>query len=127
MKKCKTTKLIERYINGELNDKQNSMVKSHLKNCPICQEEFKKLSMIDEFLGMYSDEDLPSFLNSKVLNKISSEEKKVNKKFGFLNIIPVAASFIAAFIFGFYLSSATMQTTEPDFITMGSDSFYSLL
>ncbi len=121
--KCTKTELVNRFINGELEpDKKQEMI-NHIKVCPICQEEYRILKETDNFLSFYIEEEPSEKLNNLIISKVTK-----NQKIGFIRLIPIAASFILAFVLGIYISNASLNDYTESYTTnLGADTFYSLL
>ena len=100
-------KIIDLLI-GELSLEDKVLVQEHINTCPLCREEFRflheclQICTLDEtetcecqFQESYWDEFVVS-----IHEKITHEKKETT--FPFRTVIPIAASALVAFAFGYY-------------------------
>jgi anti-sigma factor RsiW len=130
-KKCRFSHRLNAFSDGELSKHEFEKVQNHLKECPACQAELREIVSINSFLSSYQEEEVPEYLNQRILATVQDlEQTKV--KFGFPRQIvnfSVAASVFIAFAAGIFLSDiafnkayADTTTSELDF---GQNSLYS--
>ncbi|HCX73879.1 MAG TPA: hypothetical protein DHM37_09195 [Candidatus Cloacimonas sp.] len=123
-KRCKWTKKLNRYLDGELNPKQALATKNHLKKCNICKEKIQELKAVNSFLGKYESSSAPSYLQQKIIAK--AQDIKTPHR-GALAKLPIAVSALAAFVLGFIFSTQTFSNPEDTQIYLGSETLYSYL
>ena len=122
---------------GELTPQDEILIREHLESCMICREEFRFMSECIQtctleytetcecqFQETYWDEFVVS-----VHERISHE--KIEPKFPFRIVIPIAASAIIAITFGYYFfirpkPQETVQETTPGYKSDVYDEIYEL-
>jgi len=122
---------------GELTLQDEILIREHLESCMICREEFRFMSECIQtctleytetcecqFQETYWDEFVVS-----VHERISHE--KIEPKFPFRIVIPIAASAIIAITFGYYFfirpkPQETVQETRPGYKSDVYDEIYEL-
>ncbi|HEC78254.1 MAG TPA: zf-HC2 domain-containing protein [candidate division WOR-3 bacterium] len=101
-------KIIDLVI-GDLTAEDELAIREHLKKCPICREEFQFISDCIQCWSIqetemceyyFQDTYWDNFVMS-VHEKISHE--KIEKRFPFHIVIPVAASALLVGVLGYYL------------------------
>lgn len=123
-KRCKWTKKMNAYLDGELNAEQTVAIHDHLEICDTCQEKLQELKAVNSFLGEYSPSTAPSYLQQKIVahaQDINIKETKTIAK------LPIAASALAAFVLGFIFSTQTFTSNDNTQISLGNDTLYSYL
>lgn len=111
---------------GELTHEEAVLLKEHMEQCPICSDDFKLLSQclqvcteensetcVCQFQETYWEEFIIS-----IHDKISHE--KIERRFPFHIVIPVAVSVVVAMAFGYYIflrpkPEETVQETTPSY------------
>lgn len=122
---------------GELTPQDEILIREHLESCMICREEFRVLSECIQtctleytetcecqFQETYWDEFVVS-----VHERISHE--KIETKFPFRIVIPIAASALLVITLGYYFfirpkPQETVQETKPGYETNVYDEIYEL-
>jgi hypothetical protein len=122
---------------GELTSQDEILIREHLESCMICREEFRFMSECIQtctleytetcecqFQETYWEEFVVS-----VHERISHE--KIETKFPFRIVIPIAASAIIAITFGYYFfirpkPQETVQETRPGYKPDVYDEIYEL-
>jgi hypothetical protein len=114
------------FVLGELSHEEAILLKEHMDQCPTCNGDFKLLSQclqvcieedsetcVCQFQESYWEEFIVS-----VHDKISHE--KIEKRFPFHVVIPVAASILIAMALGYYIflrpkPEETVEETTPNY------------
>ena len=105
---CKKIKiLLSSYIDGELTEKEENIVKEHIKICHLCSQEIEDLKKIKRLFS-YKEKIKPTpFFETKLLNRIYKEKSPVYIFKEFIGVARRTVSigvmslvFILAFIFG---------------------------
>ena len=73
----KIEKLLNPYIDQELDAESTQTVEEHLKSCPSCREEYLKLKQVVSTLGSISPQPAPEILTQSIMAKISQEEIQI--------------------------------------------------
>jgi hypothetical protein len=111
---------------GELTHEEAVLLKEHLEQCPLCNQDFK---LLNECLHVCAEADSETctcqfqetyweeFVVS-VHDKISQEE--IERKFPFHIVIPVAASVLVVMALGYYIflmpkPKETVRETAPNY------------
>ncbi len=114
---CLTSREVEQYVSGTINDKELRRVELHLADCPMCSDE------IDGYTLLKDKKTLPNVVDSlnekidksatvaKTIPLHSSSKKSLTKRF-----ISIAASLIlllgAGYIINFYINSEKNNLAE---------------
>ena len=113
----KYKKLIEKYLDGIISEKELADLKSHSENCSICRKEFEQSRLLKSLIA----EGMSTQTNAKdasdiVLSKLANEKQKSASTVLFTRWTSIAASIlvVAGLSLGFYLGRVTStQTTVP--------------
>ncbi|MEN3013560.1 MAG: isoamylase early set domain-containing protein [Endomicrobiia bacterium] len=73
--KCKNVKLLQKYLENQLSEKEVSTLQHHIKNCPFCKN-YLKLEEKLEKLGALPHSEAPEYLISKILSNLPKKEEK---------------------------------------------------
>ncbi|MDP8201233.1 MAG: zf-HC2 domain-containing protein [Candidatus Tenebribacter burtonii] len=120
---CSFSKKLNAYIAGELSEMEHEEVRAHISSCHLCQKKIRELNQVENFLMQYTDEEVPTGLNEKILNSVS--RSYVNPFKRKVVSFSIAASIIVSFVTGIFLSDITFtQETESDF-DFGQNTLYS--
>jgi len=102
---CPDVEILSSFYDGELEDSQREVVKTHVESCPHCQKKLAELELIS---GAINAEEEPDFQMAQVntwnnlMDIIDREEHKVPKvnfwQRRFQISFPAAAALVAAFI-----------------------------
>ncbi len=126
--KCKYSKKINAYIDGELNEKEFIKVRDHLKNCHLCQNELREINRLSEFLSQYKDEDVPEKINQRILDAVKtlSERNFFYRLPGKVIKLSIAASVVLAFLSGIVLSNIAFTSANGSTIEFGQETLFSM-
>ncbi|MBQ7746550.1 MAG: zf-HC2 domain-containing protein [Spirochaetia bacterium] len=102
---CPDVEILSSFYDGELEDSQREVVKTHVESCPHCQKKLAELELISNTINA---EEEPDFQMAQVntwnnlMNIIDHEEQRVPKvnfwQRRFQISFPAAAALVAAFI-----------------------------
>jgi hypothetical protein len=73
----KIKKLINLYIDQDLDQETIYQVEEHLKFCPACREEYSKLKQVVSALNSISPQPAPETLTQDIMAKISQEKIQI--------------------------------------------------
>ncbi|MBN2589320.1 MAG: zf-HC2 domain-containing protein, partial [Sedimentisphaerales bacterium] len=111
----KYKKLIEKYLDGIIDDKELADLKSHTQNCSICRNEFEQSRLLQTIVteGM-SPQTTAKNAKEIILSKLAGEKHKSPSILLFSRWTSIAASIIiiAALALSFYLGRATSTKTQ---------------
>ena len=126
-KGCRFINKINAYLDGELNEKESRSIREHLGSCPSCQQAIREINMINDHLNEFPVEEVPEYLNQKILANIpEAQEKAFSLKNAFRSPRwALAAGICAAFLIGAYLSNYTFSTSEQYSYDLGEETLYS--
>ena len=113
----KYKKLIEKYLDGIIGDKELADLKSHSENCSICRNEFEQFQQLQSVIA----EGMSTQTNAKeareiILSRLENEKHKSPPTILFTGLKSIAASvlIVAGLFLSFYLGRVTgRQTTAP--------------
>ena len=113
----KYKKLIEKYLDGIISDKELADLKSHSQNCSICRKEFEQSKQFQSVIaeGMSTPKTAQE-VREIILSKLEDEKHELSPKLLFSRWMAIAASIliIACLSLGFYMGKVTSkQTTAP--------------
>jgi hypothetical protein len=113
----KYKKLIEKYLDGIISDKELADLKSHLENCSICRKEFEQFQQLQNVIaeGMSTPRTAKE-AREVILSRLADEKDKSPSTVLFTGWKAIAASIliIACLSLSFYLGRITgTQTTAP--------------
>src|SRR6056297_704141 len=108
-KKCRWTKNLNAYLDGELNPKKVVAIEDHLEICTTCQEKLQELKTVNSFLGEYNPSTTPSYLQPRII--ANAQDIKLKHK-GVIAKLPIAASALAAVVLGFIFSTQTFTSKD---------------
>jgi len=123
-KKCKWTKKLNAYLDGELNPKQAAAMQDHLEICNTCLEKLQDLKAVNLFLGEYTPSTAPYYLQQKII--ANAQDIKIKHRRTIAKL-PITVSALAAFVLGFIFSTQTFTNNDSTQISLGSESLYSYL
>ena len=124
---CRFLDKLNAYLDAELSKHDFEEVQDHLKHCHLCQNELRELININSFLSSYQEEEVPEYLNEKILSVTSNKEVHPQRSWLKRKVISfsVAASIIVSFATGVLLSDLTFnQETNSEF-EFGQETLYS--
>jgi len=73
----KIVKLLNEYVDQELDAESTQTVEEHLKSCSSCREEYLKLKQVVSTLNSISPQLAPETFTQKIMTKISQEEIQI--------------------------------------------------
>jgi predicted anti-sigma-YlaC factor YlaD len=82
--KCKDySDLIQKAMDGEINDIENARLMQHIKTCKKCKEEYSIMNDIDSFLDEALQIEPPKDFDSLVMDKITHyENSRLKRRYG---------------------------------------------
>ena len=102
---CPDVEILSSYYDGELEDSQREIVKTHVDSCPHCQKKMAELELISDAINA---EEEPDFQMAQVntwnnlMDIIDREEQRIPKvsfwQRRFQISFPAAAALVAAFV-----------------------------
>ena len=128
--KCKYSKLVNAYLDGELPKKKVGKFKAHLHECSICQNELRRINTLNGFLSKYKTEEMPRTAYKEILKETGEVKKhlKTIVLFHKISKISVAASIVLAFVAGILVSNKTFASnSDTTNIEFADNSFYEYL
>ena len=130
-KECGFSHKLNGYIDGELSETEFKKVRSHLKDCRVCQEQLRELTNLNSFLNRYQEETVPEYLNQRILASVKEKENEESHSWFHKNVIgfSVAASLVISFFTGIILSDLAYQKSHNNSSTIalnfGNETLYS--
>ena len=71
MERCKfAPQRLSLYIDGQCSDREKSAIKSHIAECPDCQEELLFLLIAKSSLKAFSNVKIPQTLDKGIIDKL---------------------------------------------------------
>lgn len=122
-KECSFSDKLNAYIAGELEQEEHNLIQAHISKCHLCQNEIRNLQRLDDFLDLYTDEEVPAGLNERILNSVAKE--RTNPFLRKVISFSVAATVLISFLAGVLLSNTLYAQSTDDNISFGEDSLYS--
>ena len=124
----KHKKLIEKYLDGIINEAELANLKSHVENCSACRNEFEQSKQLQGGLNKsMSIQTTAKEAKEAILSRLSNERLESTQKVLPSGRLAIAASILiaAGLLLGFHLGRVTStQTIEPS--AMKSTSKHSL-
>ncbi len=108
----KIKRLLNAYLDKELNPQKTSLVESHLKTCLNCQKELKDFLSLKKLIGLEEKKKAPPGFSQLLLEKIrekrplSLEIENLAKK-----LIPIPLAL--GLLLGSYLGFLNINKAEP--------------
>ncbi len=99
MRCTKVQRKLVPYLDKELGERLNTLVLNHLNKCMRCQEELRKLSLINSALGHQEELKVPFGFSRRVLDRLTEETVKRPLWQGFPWSLPIP-TFAQAAIMG---------------------------
>jgi hypothetical protein len=82
MKHDKIKRLIQEYLDNEINDQEKRLLFEHINQCPACNQEFRALSNIDSALRLLPEFYPGAGFNQRVMNALGYSKIIVWSKAG---------------------------------------------
>lgn len=122
---------------GELMPQDEILIREHLESCMICREEFRFLSECIQTCTLEHTETCECQFQETYWEEFvvsiheSISHEKIETKFPFRIVIPIAASALIAITFGYYFfmrpkPQETVQETTPGYKQDVYDEIYEL-
>lgn len=124
--KCENVKLkLNRYLDGELDEKSENEIKQHLSECEKCSAEFQSLFAIDDFLDVFEEESVDESTIDEIMSQIGTTKISFFGKFK-KEIISIAASALLFGSLGTVLGSYSQksESTSDNIFSMNTYSIY---
>lgn len=127
IRKCKYLSSVNAFLDGELPEGKAILLKEHLSNCSICQEEIRVLSGINDLILNFEDEPAPEHLIEKINSAVSSGISVIKDTRNFAGPLKwaLAAGIAVSFLIGAYLSNLVFSSTGQYSLDLGEDTLYS--
>lgn len=126
-KNCSYIQKLNAFIDRELSKKDFEEIKEHLKNCRFCQNEIRELNSINQFLSSYNNNEVPEYLNQRILASV--REISLEKNRGFLEKyvlkFSIAASVLLSLYSGILLSDIAFSAQQNSDLEFGQETLYS--
>jgi len=107
----KIEKLIEIYLDGELESQQNDLVFSHVQTCDKCNSRLNESRKLNKVLTSLSPRKHPSYLHGSIMSRLQTETCKEKKRFEF----PISAwAGVATLIMVIVLSTVLLFRNSPE-------------
>lgn len=120
--------LIHDYLEGNLNDSDKQAFNSHIKVCESCRGEFEFVKNAFELLDIEAKQELPVFVENRIIKSIIEFESKDLYKRRFVYIIQkvaVAAVLIIGIISGFIIGNRFELAGSEEAKTYSSEFYVS--
>ncbi|MBM7599451.1 anti-sigma factor RsiW [Virgibacillus halotolerans] len=72
--------LMHQYLDGDLNQREEAILRLHLEGCEVCQKHFHELKRTLTFIQSTEHISVPESLSSKVMQNLPTEKKQVKYK-----------------------------------------------
>lgn len=72
--------LMHQYLDGDLNQQEEAILRLHLEGCEVCQKHFHELKRTLTFIQSAEHISVPESLSSKVMQNLPTEKKHVKYK-----------------------------------------------
>lgn len=102
--------LMHNYLDGDLPDKEEQQLRSHLRSCQACQNHFHELKRTITILKGNSDLQAPSLFTENVMSKLPKEKKRVS----YLRWFKAHPIFTAAAIFFIFMFGGIFTAWDQD-------------
>src|SRR5690625_1517944 len=76
---CKTKyiKLMHKYLDGDLNKEEESILRAHLETCDTCQKHFHELSRTITLIQITEQPEVPANFSENVMKNLPTEKRHV--------------------------------------------------
>ena len=74
MKACEYSKYLSAYVDTRLDDNMERMIKMHISHCTACNKELDQLRLIRQLCLGLTEEEIPSDLHPRIMNKVQNEK-----------------------------------------------------
>lgn len=93
MRCAKVQRKLASYLDKELVERYNTLILDHLSRCSSCQEEVRKLTLLNAALGQQDGLEVPFGFSRRVLDRLTKEtvERPVGQRFPWPLPIPAFA------------------------------------
>jgi anti-sigma factor RsiW len=129
--KCKYLRDVNAYLDGELSKKRFEKFQTHVKECPICQNELRQLNTLNNFLSRFKTETIPENVYKRILNETNVVKKHIKsiELFHKISKISIAASILFAFLSGIFISNTVFasESKSSSEIEFAEDTLYEYL
>jgi len=124
---CKTKyiKLMHKYLDGDLNKEEESILRAHLETCDTCQKHFHELSRTITLLQSTEQPEVPVDFSKNVMKNLPTEKRHVKfvRWFKKHPIVTVAAIFFLFLFSGLFTTwhkdSELVVSKQEDLIIKG--------
>jgi len=125
-------KLLNRYVDGVLVDKEREEIELHLNHCPNCYKEYKQIVFLREILASKDKISVSEDFFKKVMSKISSAQTEVTYRWKQLDslarkLIPVPVMIALALTFFIFRGYSPQITLDDYYLSMFSEEEVSIL
>lgn len=113
---CKDVKdLLSLFQDGEMDNVRSEQIKSHLKSCSACQQEWRLLQQLEQEMKNLPQVEPSLSFTATIMGRVKDRQKK-----SWLHLPSMVYSlvFLLFFVLGFYLTKESAPTAEPENETM---------
>ena len=93
MKACEYSKYLSAYVDTRLDDNMERMIKMHISHCTACNKELDQLRLIRQLCLGLTEEEIPSDLHPRIMNKVQNEKRTTRGK-AYIKLITACATVI---------------------------------
>lgn len=99
-----STRLMHKYLDGELNQQEEEKLRQHLEGCEICQKHFHELKRTITLIQSAEHIPTPAGFTSNVMQKLPTEKRRIKYTRWFKShpILTAAAIFFVLMISGVF-------------------------
>lgn len=109
----KTKEYLYPFLDGQLDDQTNLLVKEHLESCPLCSLEWKQEKKFDSLIRQNISCEKAAFsLRETVLNRIEQTQELRPLPFTFYHIRPAIATILAVLIIAIVTIPSILKKPE---------------
>jgi hypothetical protein len=93
LKACEYSKYLSAYVDTRLDDNMERMIKMHISHCTACNKELDQLRLIRQLCLGLTEEEIPSDLHPRIMNKVQNEKRTTRGK-AYIKLITACATVI---------------------------------
>ena len=124
---CKTKyiKLMHKYLDGDLNKEEESILRAHLETCDTCQKHFHELSRTITLIQITEQPEVPANFSENVMKNLPTEKRHVKfvrwfKKHPMVTVAAIFFLFMFSGIFTmWHKDSELVVSKQEDLIIKG--------
>lgn len=115
--RCYTAKkLIDLWLDKELDESRSSALIQHLQKCPSCNAIAEKSRKINTMLSSDENPEFPSWIHNRIVDQARMHEstRKTLKRRYNLQTIPVSMAVLMSLYVGLLVGAKTFETVNTD-------------